>query len=267
MKALLQLAGIPRSTYYYVVKTFVRPDKDAELRDVIQAIYEEHQGRYGYRRIRDELVNREHPVNHKKVQRLMNVLGLKSLVRIKKYRSYKGMVGKIAPNILERNFHAEKPNEKWVTDITQFKLFGEKLYLSPMLDLYNGEIITYTIGSRPVYSLVSTMLNQVFKRLADEDTLLIHSDQGWHYQMKPYRHALEGRGIKQSMSRRGNCYYNAVIENFFDIIKSEFLYLNEFESIEHFKQELSTYIDYYNNKRIKAKLKGMSPVQYRTHAC
>ncbi|MNJ39051.1 Integrase core domain protein [compost metagenome] len=211
------------------------PDKDTQLKNVIQAIYKEHQGRYGYRRIRDELVNRGHHVNHKKVQRLMKVLGLKSLVRMKKYRSYKGMVGKIAPNILERDFHAEKPNEKWVTDITEFKLFGEKLYLSPMLDLYNGEIIAYTIGSRPVYSLVSTMLDQAFKRLADEGTLLIHSDQGWHYQMKSYRYALEERGIKQSMSRKGNCYDNAVIENFFGIMKSELLYLKEFESITHFK--------------------------------
>ncbi|MDP4099397.1 IS3 family transposase [Paenibacillus sp. P96] len=266
VKALLQLADIPRSTYYYWVNTLNMPDKDSELKDMIQAIYEEHQGRYGYRRIQDELVNRGHRVNHKKVQRLMKVLGLKSLVRMKKYRSYKGSIGKVAPNILERNFHAEKPNEKWVTDITEFKLFGEKLYLSPMLDLYNGEIITYTIGSRPVYSLVSTMLDQSFHRLKDEDTPLIHSDQGWHYQMKQYRHTLKERGLKQSMSRKGNCYDNAVIENFFGILKSEFLYLMEFESIAHFKQELSIYIDYYNNKRIKAKLKGMSPVQYRTHA-
>lgn len=266
MKALLQLADIPRSTYYYWVNTFGIPDRDAELKDVIQAIYEEHKGRYGYRRIRDELANRGHRINHKKVQRLMKVLGLKSLVRMKKYRSYKGMIGKTAPNILERNFHAEKPNEKWVTDITEFKLFGEKLYLSPILDLYNGEIMTYTISSRPVYSLVSTMLDQAFKRLTDEDTLLIHSDQGWHYQMKQYRHTLEKHGITQSMSRKGNCYDNAVIENFFGIMKSEFLYLTEFESIEHFKQELSKYIEYYNHKRIKAKLKGMSPVQYRTHA-
>ncbi|SLK22947.1 Transposase InsO and inactivated derivatives [Paenibacillus sp. RU5A] len=266
MKALLQLAGIPRSTYYYVVKAFGTVDKDLELKDMIQAIYKEHEGRYGYRRIRDELTNRGHHVNHKKVQRLMKVLGLKCLVRMKKYRSYKGTIGKIAPNLLERNFHAERPNEKWVTDITEFKLFGEKLYLSPMLDLYNGEIITYTIGSRPVYSLVSTMLDQAFCSLTNEDKLLIHSDQGWHYQMRPYRHALKERGITQSMSRKGNCYDNAVMENFFGIMKSEFLYLKEFENMSHFKQELSKYIDYYNNKRIKAKLKGMSPVRYRIHA-
>jgi putative transposase len=266
VKALIQLANIPRSTYYYWVKTFGRPDRDAELKTLVQTIYDEHEGRYGYRRIRDELTNRGHKVNHKKVQRIMKELGLKCLVRMKKYRSYKGTVGKIAPNILERNFQAEKPNEKWVTDITEFKLFGEKLYVSPMLDLFNGEIITYTIGSRPTYSLVSTMLNQAFERLTDEDTLLIHSDQGWHYQMKQYRHALSEGGITQSMSRKGNCYDNAVMENFFGIMKSEFLYLKEFDSIEHFKQELAKYIEYYNHKRIKAKLKGMSPVQYRAHA-
>ena len=101
------------------------------------------------------------------------------MVRMKKYRSYKGTVGKIAPNVLDRNFLAEKPNEKWVTDITEFKLFGEKMYLSPVLDLYNGEIITYTVGSRPTYSLVSEMLNKAFKRLSNEDKLLLHSDQGF----------------------------------------------------------------------------------------
>lgn len=106
-------------------------------------------------------------------------VGLQSVVRMKKYRSYKGTVGKIAPNVLDRNFLAEKPNEKWVTDITEFKLFGEKMYLSPVLDLYNGEIITYTVGSRPTYSLVSEMLNKAFKRLSNEDKLLLHSDQGF----------------------------------------------------------------------------------------
>jgi putative transposase len=231
---------------------------------LIQAIYDEHKGRYGYRRITDELKNLGHQVNHKKVQRLMSELGLKSMVRMKKYRSYKGKVGKTAPNILDRNFQAEKPNMKWVTDITEFKLLGEKLYLSPMLDLFNGEIVAYTIDSRPRYSLVSKMLEQACNRLTDKDKLLIHSDQGWHYQMGKYQLALKEKNITQSMSRKGNCYDNAVIENFFGILKSEFLYIQEFESVEHFKQELAKYIDYYNHKRIKTKLKGLSPVQYRT---
>jgi putative transposase len=266
VKELVKLAGIPRSTYYFYVKQMDKPDPDADLKVEIKAIYHEHEGRYGYRRIRDELANRGHKVNHKKVQRIMKELGLKCLVRMKKYKSYKGSVGKIAPNILDRQFVVHKPNKKWVTDITEFKLFGEKLYLSPVLDLFNGEIITYTIGSRPTYSLVSEMLEKAFERLSEEDELLMHSDQGWHYQMKQYRHALQERGITQSMSRKGNCYDNSVMENFFGIMKSEFLYFKEFESVEHFKLELENYIEYYNNKRIKAKLKGMSPVQYRAHS-
>ncbi len=165
----MELAIIPRSTYYDLVKKMNRPDVDADLKAEIKAIYEENEGRYGYRRIRDELTNRGQKVNHKKVQRIMKELGLKCVVRMKKYKSYKGKVGRIAPNILERNFHTDAPNQKWVTDITEFKLFGEKLYVSPVLDLNNG-----------------------------------------------------------------------------------------------FKIELEKYIDYYNTKRIKAKLK-MSPVQYRTH--
>ncbi|PGA94395.1 IS3 family transposase [Bacillus toyonensis] len=265
IRTLLKFACIPRSTYYYWVKKWNAPDKDAELKTLIQTIYTEHKGRYGYRRIRDELMNRGYQINHKKVQRIMKELGLACLVRMKKYRSYKGNVGKVASNILARNFQAKKPNEKWVTDITEFKVLGEKLYMSPLLDLFNGEIITYTISSKPTYSLVSNMLSQALERLTEADRPLLHSDQGWHYQMEKYRCALTKRSITQSMSRKGNCYDNAVIENFFGIMKSEFFYLQEFESVEHFKQELVKYIEYYNHKRIKAKLKGMSPVQYRTH--
>lgn len=264
MKELVKLADIPRSTYYDLVKRMNRPDPDGELKAKIKTIYEEHEGRYGYRRIRNELANRGQKVNHKKVQRIMKDLGLKCLVRIKKYKSYKGTVGKIAPNHLDRQFTTDTPNKKWVTDITEFKLLGEKLYLSPVLDLFNGEIVTYTIGSRPTYSLVAEMLEKALKRLPEEHELLMHSDQGWHYQMKEYRHALQERGIKQSMSRKGNCYDNSVMENFFGIMKSEFLYYKEFESVKHFKQELKKYMEYYNTKRMKAKLK-MSPVQYRTH--
>ncbi|MDR7073275.1 transposase InsO family protein [Fictibacillus barbaricus] len=196
----------------------------------------------------------------------MKELSLKCIVRMKKYKSYKGKVGKTAPNILNRNFRAEKPNEKWVTDITEFKIFGEKIYFSPILDLFNGEIIAFSIQSRPSYALVSTMLDKAFERITEKNQLLIHSDQGWHYQMKQYQHALRERNITQSMSRKGSCYDNAVIESFFGILKSEFLYTQEFESINHFQQELIKYINYYNHKRIKAKLKGLSPVQYRTQA-
>ncbi|MFC3041888.1 IS3 family transposase, partial [Virgibacillus xinjiangensis] len=259
VRTLLLLAGIPKSTYYYWVDQMGQPDPDAELKTAIANIYHKHKGRYGYRRICLELRSCGYLVNHKKVQRIMNTLGLKSVVRVKKYRSYKGKIGKTAPNLLSRDFSADRPNQKWVTDITEFKLCGEKLYLSAVLDLFNSELIAYTLDSRPTYSLVSAMLDKALPRLNENDQLVMHSDQGWHYQMKQFRKTLEEHGITQSMSRRGNCFDNAVIENFFGIMKSEFLYLNDFTSVEQFKKELSDYMSYYNEKRIKNKLDGMSP--------
>lgn len=220
VQALIKLADIKRCTYYYWINNLNRPDKYAEMKSLISSIYHEHKGRYGYRRITLELRNYGYLINHKTVHRLMQKLGLKSLVRMRKYRSYKGNVGKIAPNILKRNFVAVKPNEKWVTDVTEFHLFGEKLYLSPVLDLFNEEIIAYNLEKRPIYPLVSEMLEQAFARLSEGDAPVLHSDQGWHYQMKQYAHALKKHGITQSMSRKGNCLDNAVIENFFGLLKS-----------------------------------------------
>lgn len=187
-------------------------------------------------------------------------------VRMKKYRSYKGEVGKIAPNLLNRDFEATMPNQKWVTDITEFSLFGEKLYLSPILDLYSRDIVSYTISASPVFSLVTSMLDKAFARIPDNTNLILHSDQGWQYQHKRYQGILKTKGIRQSMSRKGNCLDNAVMENFFGLLKSELLYLQEFDSIEHFKAELIDYVDYYNHRRIKTKLKGLSPASHRQQA-
>lgn len=260
---MLQLAEMPRSTYYYYVKKEKNPDKYKEIKEEISNIFHANQGRYGYRRITLELRNRGFLINHKTVQRLMKQLNLKCMVRIKKYRSYKGEIGKIAPNLLNRDFNAEKPNQKWTTDITEFSLFGEKTYLSPILDMFNGEIISYVISDRPVLKQVLDMVDDAFSRLPDNTNLIFHSDQGWQYQHKQYQHRLKKKGIRQSMSRKGNCLDNAVIENFFGLLKSELLYLREFSSMEEFKVELEKYINYYNNIRIKSKLKGLSPVQYR----
>ena len=236
------------------------------MKEEITAIFHENKGRYGYRRITAELRNRNIYLNHKTVQRLMQKLGLVCRVRMKKYRSYKGEVGKIAPNLLNRNFHAEKPNQKWVTDVTEFSLFGEKLYLSPILDLHSSDLVSYTISDRPVLRMVTTMLNEAFAKIPDGTNLILHSDQGWQYQHKQYQRMLREKGIRQSMSRKGNCLDNAVIENFFGLLKSELLYLQEFQSMEHFKQELIEYLDYYNNRRIKAKLKGLPPAIHRQQA-
>ena len=260
---LVKVAGIPRSTYYYWEKRLNRPDKYAEVKTKIENIYHEHKGRYGCRRIAKEL--KKHDIYHdpKTINRLMNEMGLKCEVRMKKYRSYKGNVGIAAPNILQRDFQANKMNQKWVTDITEFHLFGEKRYLSPVLDLCNGEIIAYSVMKRPVYQLVDDMLKQAVMSLRPEDQVILHSDQGWHYQMKKYQKTLKQYGITQSMSRKGNCLDNAVIESFFGLLKSELLYLQEFENIEHFEKELADYMHYYNRKRMKAKLKDLSPVEYR----
>ncbi len=196
----------------------------------------------------------------------MKELGLVCRVRMKRYRSYKGEVGKVAPNLLNRDFDTKRPNEKWVTDVTEFNLFGEKLYLSPILDLHSRDLVSYTISARPVLSMVTAMLNKAFDTIPDNTNLILHSDQGWQYQHKQYQRMLEQKGIRQSMSRKGNCLDNAAMENFFGLLKSELLYLQEFESMEHFKMELVEYLDYYNNRRIKAKLKGLPPAIHRQQA-
>lgn len=263
---LLSVAELARSTYYYHEKRLTKGGKYSEAKEAIAVIYHENKGRYGYRRITAELRQRGFALNHKTVQRLMKSLCLVCRVRMKKYHSYKGEVGKIAPNLLERNFEAEKPNQKWVTDVTEFSLFGQKLYLSPILDLCSRDIVSYSISDRPVLSMVTQMLGKAFARIPNETNLILHSDQGWQYQHKQYRRMLKANGIRQSMSRKGNCLDNAVIENFFGLLKSELLYLQEFDSMEHFKRELIDYLDYYNNRRIKAKLKGLPPALHRQQA-
>jgi len=264
---LLNHAKVARSSFYYYQKQSKTPDKYKVIKEWIKSIYHKHKGRYGYRRITDELKNKGIIINHKTVLRLMKSLGLKSVIRVKKYKSYKGEQGKIAPNILERNFKASAPNQKWATDITEFNVSGKKLYLSPIIDLFNQEIISYELTERPVFNQVVMMLKKAFKKIPNNINLTLHSDQGWQYQMKRYQMLLKEKGIQQSMSRKGNCLDNAIIENFFGILKSELFYLKKYKSINELKNEITQYIDYYNNDRIKLNLKGMSPIQYRAHYC
>lgn len=263
LKDLLLLAQITKGTYYYTVKRLKRPDKYATIKDEIKSIFHTHSGRYGYRRIYLELRNRGHSINHKTVYRLMKELNLKSMVRIKKYRSYKGDFGQVAKNLIARNFHASEPNQKWTTDITEFSLAGEKLYLSPILDMFNGEIISYKLSKHPNLLQVLDMLEDAFLKLPDNANLILHSDQGWQYQNKRYQDKLMQKGIRQSMSRKGNCLDNSIMESFFGILKSELLYLKKYTAMSEFEQDLINYIDYYNNERIKSKLNGMSPSDFR----
>lgn len=255
-----------RSTFYYYLKKLGQPDKNGSTKAEIAAIYQEHKGRYGYRRITSTLKGRGMMINHKKVARLMKECGFKSIVRAKKYKSYRGEQGRIASNLLKRKFTARRPNQKWTTDITEFAVAGKKLYLSAILDLFNGEIISYTISDRPNYHQVKDMLDKSLARLSPSCRLVLHSDQGWQYQMKQYQQELRKNKIRQSMSRKGNCLDNAVMESFFAILKSELFYIQKFTSYEELEKAIAEYICYYNNRRIKLKLNGLSPVEYRTQA-
>ena len=245
-----------------------QPDKDKELKDEIQAIYNDYKGNYGYRRITLELRNRGYSVNHKKVQRLMKVLGLAARIRRKrKYSSYQGEIGNKAENLIQRQFEAAKPMEKCYTDVTEFAIPNstQKLYLSPVLDGFNSEIIAYNLSCSPNLEQVKAMLEQAFTEKYYENTSL-HSDQGWQYQHDSYHRFLESKGIQISMSRKGDSPDNGMMESFFGILKSEMFYGYEkaFQSLKQLEQAIVDYIDYYNNKRIKVKLKGLSPMQYRT---
>ena len=263
---MLKLSGLARSTYYYYLK---QPNKDkyeCEKQEV-QEIYNTNKGRYGYRRITIAMRNKGYVINHKTVQKLMNNLGLKGKQRKNdKYHSYKGTVGKVADNLLNRDFSSNNPFEKITTDVTQFNVCDEKVYLSPVLDLFNNEIVSYSISTSPNLEQVREMLNDLFEKLPADATPIFHSDQGWQYQHAEYQRLLAEHNITQSMSRKGNCMDNGAMENFFGRLKVEMFYGENFESVNAFIDELKKYIHYYNNERISLKLKGMSPVQYRTHS-
>ena len=263
---MLKRINMSRSTYYYNVAHLKPTDKYRTVRKRISEIFTQHHKRYGYRRVCIQLRNEGYVINHKTVQKLMQEMHLKSVVRRARYRSYKGEIGCIAANVLERDFSTQVPNRKWATDVTEFKIGDRKAYLSPILDMFNGEIISYTISDSPDLRMVMNMVNSAIRKVKPQEGLILHSDQGWHYQHMQYQLVLKRNGIIQSMSRKGNCYDNAVMENFFGHLKSELLYLQEFVSMEHFKQELIEYIDYYNNRRIKARLKGLPPALHRQQA-
>ena len=262
---LLQISGLSKSTFYYTLSKSDKDDKNKEIINKIKEIFFHHKERYGYRRITLELRNQGYIINHKKVYRLMVKMGLKPLKRNKrKYSSYKGTVGKIAKNYIDRNFYADKPNKKWYTDITEFNLRGEKAYLSPILDGFNGEIISYNISKNPNLEQINDMLNKAFDN-KNLEGLILHSDQGWQYQHKSYQQRLKNKGIKQSMSRKGNSMDNGLMENFFGIIKTEMFYDQEdnYKTLDDLIRAIDNYIGYYNYNRIKVKLKGLSPVQFR----
>ena len=266
MNDLLQLSGLARSTFYYYLKHQNEDKYEKEKQEIVN-IFDVNKGRYGYRRVLMVLREKGYLINHKTVLKLMNSLGLKGKQRKNdKYHSYKGEVGSIADNLLKRDFNAVKPFEKLTTDVTQFKIGDKKVYLSPVMDLFNREILSYSISTSPNLWQIREMLDGLFKKLPADATPIFHSDQGWQYQHAEYQRLLAEHNITQSMSRKGNCMDNGAMENFFGRLKVEMFYGEKFESVNTFIDELKHYIDYYNNDRISLKLKGMSPVQYRTHS-
>ena len=259
---------IPEATYHYQIKLMGQKDPDEEWKALILETFEKHEGRYGYRRIHLELRANGYIINHKKVQRIMKNLGLKCVkfVRKSRYKSYKGTIGKVAKNLINRRFSTPYPLQKLVTDVTEFKCSDdEKLYLSPIMDLYNGEIIGFNMSKRPSLDFVIDSLKQVIPIIhkQSEYRTTIHSDQGWHYQHNTWVKTLRQNNIFQSMSRKATCADNAAMENFFGLLKQEMYYGEQLISYEELKKKIEKYINYYNNDRIKQKLAGMSPVNYR----
>ena len=263
---LLEAAKMSKSTYYFEIsKKDVIAEKNHTLTIEIKEIFAENKQRYGVRRVYRELINRGRVVNHKRVQRIMHTMNLMGKRAKEKYHSYKGKVGKVAENIINRDFNTTAPFQKWTTDISQFSFSWGKCYLSPILDMYSNEIIAYDLSLSPNMNQIKRMLNKAFDKFSKVDGLIFHSDQGWQYQHRVFRTALSDHGIIQSMSRKGNCYDNCIMETFFGRLKNELYYGHEkdFKSFYEFSDAIDEYIDYYNNKRIQVKTKWMPPVKFR----
>lgn len=257
---------MPRSTYYYELKkTDAVAKRNESLSKLITDIFQHHKGRYGVRRVYRELRNRGYQVNHKRVQRIMKCLGLVGKRPKEKYKSYKGTVGKIAKTIINRDFGTTAPLQKCTTDISQFKFTWGKCYFSPILDMHTNEILSYDLSLSPNLEQIHRMMEKLFEKHPRLDRLIIHSDQGWQYQHEYYRNTLATHGIIQSMSRKGNCYDNSIMETFFGRMKTEMYYGCEdsYTSYEAFSRAVDEYIEYYNSERIQAKTKWMPPVKYR----
>lgn len=265
LSKLLTISGLSRSTYYYELQKQELDSKNIDIIQNIKDIFHKHKGNYGVRRVYHELLNMGIRINHKKVQRLMHKHHLTAKKHPQKYHSYQGHVGAVADNLLKRNFVAEAPNKKWTTDISQFSFSWGKCYLSPLMDMYNNEIVGFDLSKNANYEQIERMFLSAGINSKDLSKLIIHSDQGWQYQNPRFVQTLKEHGITQSMSRKGNCMDNSIMESFFGIMKNEMFYghESEYKNFEQFKAVVEEYIKYYNNERIKMKSGWMSPVQYR----
>ena len=264
---LLEVAGLPRSTYYAHRARTPRPAAHADLDSAIKAVFTRAKGRYGHRRIHRELRAAGWRVAKKTVLARMCAQGLVCQVRRRKRaRTDRGMAGTTVPNRLNRRFRATAPNQKWVTDLTEFRIGDDTLYLAPVLDLYDRQVIAYRIGRSSDLVLATAAVRQAIATLGPTEHPLVHTDQGFQYRHPAWQQVLAAAGATQSMSRKGNCLDNAVIESFFGHLKSELL-LEPFANIDDLEAAIADYIDWYNHQRTSARLNGLSPVQYRAQTC
>ncbi|MGV0783503.1 IS3 family transposase [Mycolicibacterium sp. XJ775] len=267
LPVLLEVAQLARSTFYYHQGKPEALDPRADLKAAITEAFKAAHGRYGHRRIHTVLTKQGFVVAKKTVLALMRELALICRVRRRRrYNSYTGGPGQVTENLLNREFSASAPNQKWVTDVTEFRITDRKVYLSPVLDLFDRSVVAYAWSMSPNVELTNTSLSAAIATLEPGECPLVHSDQGFQYRHWSWRKLLGDAQAPQSMSRKANCYDNAVMENFFGHLKSEMFHHNRFDTVEDFTAALDTYIHWYNTERISTKLKGLSPVQYRAQA-
>lgn len=264
LEVLLKVAGLARSTFFYHQARLERPDPHAELKKAITTTFEENRRR-GHRVVHRELRKAGWRIAKKTVLKLMRELELNCPIRRRRrYVSYQGTVGKVADNVLNREFTATAPNQKWVTDVTEFRINDRKVYFSPIMDLFDRQIISYAVSTSPNLELTNSCLRDALATVEQGQLPLVHSDQGFQYQHQSWRRLLAKAGAKQSMSRKANCYDNAVIESFFGHLKEEMFHHTRYLSIEAFTTALDDYITWYNTSRGHTHCEGLSPVQYRT---
>lgn len=267
LKELLHQLCLSKSSYFYQKQVLEQEDKYSEERQLIATIFNNNYCAYGYRRIHKVLQKMGKTLSEKVVRRLMieeNLIVVFS--KRKKYSSYAGEITPAQPNLLNRNFSAEKPNEKWLTDITEFKIPAGKVYLSPLVDCYDGAVISWTIGTSPDAELVNNMLDMGIATLQEQEHPIVHSDRGAHYRWPGWIDRMTKASLPRSMSKKGCSPDNSACEGFFGRLKNEMFYRRDWKSttINQFINQLNDYINWYNNKRIKLSLDGLSPIQYRT---
>ncbi len=250
--------GVPRSTYYRWKASYGAKRTNPVVENIRQ-LCTQHKFRYGYRKI-TALLRKEQAINHKRVQWIIQMEGLQCRVKVKK-RKATGQPAHIAEHLLKRQFQADEPMQKLVTDITYLPFGGKTLYLSSILDLFNGEIVAYSIADKQDTSFVLDTLHQ----LPDQPGMMLHSDQGSVYTSQAYQDAVKGKGITMSMSRKGTPADNAPIESFHSTLKSETFYLEELTctTTAIVEQTVRDYINYYNSIRIQTKLNNQSPINFR----